>query len=34
MNRYLAAEAQLARDCPLLKHGRRINVFETLDPMG
>ncbi|HEV2028204.1 MAG TPA: hypothetical protein VGS16_06685 [Candidatus Dormibacteraeota bacterium] len=26
----LAAAAELARGCPLLKHGRRINVFETL----
>ncbi len=29
----LAAAAELARGCPLLKHGRRINVFETFEPM-
>ena len=29
----LDAAAELAKGCPLLKHGRRIAVFETLNPM-
>ena len=28
----LAAATELARGCPLLKHGRRITVFETFGP--
>lgn len=29
----LDAAAELAQGCPLLKHGRRITVFEALDAM-
>ena len=29
----LAAAAELARGCPLLKHGRQITVYEALDAM-